>query len=106
MRVIAALLATAGLVAACSSNSKPAEPNAPAPQPAQHGALAQCLHEHGVPDSSGAVALGPPPGIDQAAWDSAMQACSTLEPGPGPAPVPGPGPGPGPGPSSSRIAGS
>jgi hypothetical protein len=99
MRVIAVAVATMGLVAACTSGSKP-EPDVPAPAPAQHGALAQCLHEHGVPDSSGAVALGPPPGMDQAAWDSAMQACSTLEPGPGP------GPNPGPPPNSSPTPGS
>jgi hypothetical protein len=39
------------------------------------------LSEHGVPDAPG-LALGPPPGVDQNTWHSAMQACSSLAPGP------------------------
>ncbi|OYN81674.1 hypothetical protein [Mycolicibacterium sphagni] len=50
--------------------------------PAQHGSLAECLHEHGVPDSAGAVVLGPPAGVDPGVWDQARKACSALEPGP------------------------
>ncbi|HEX5144130.1 MAG TPA: hypothetical protein VFW21_09690 [Mycobacterium sp.] len=53
-----------------------------------HGAFAQCLHEHGVSEPAGGSvgpAAGPvaaPAGVDQHTWDSAIQACATLEPGP------------------------
>ena len=83
-----AFLACAGitlLVGGCSA--KPAEPGpteSPTPTaPAAHGGLADCLRNHGVADAGGpAAVLGPPPGTDQAAWDKAMQACSSLAPGP------------------------
>ena len=72
------------LIASCSS--KPAEPSAPESppsSPSSHGTLADCLHAHGVPESAGpAAVLGPPAGVDQAAWDQAMSACSQLAPGP------------------------
>jgi len=59
--------------------------SSPAPAPsAEHGGLAACLESHGVADTGGpAAVLGPPAGVDQAAWDKAMQACSSLAPGPG-----------------------
>jgi hypothetical protein len=83
MRVIpiAVGLAAAGLVAACSSgaNDQPA-PSSPA-APTGHGGFAHCLTEHGVAGAPG-LAVGPPPGVDQDTWHSAMQACSSLAPGP------------------------
>jgi hypothetical protein len=83
MRVIlvAVGLAAAGLVAACSSgvNDQPATSTPAAPT--GHGGLAHCLSEHGVPDAPG-PAVGPPPGVDQNTWHTAMQACSSLAPGP------------------------
>jgi len=77
-----ALITALLLIAGCSS--QPAEPSAPeSPSPSVHGTLADCLHAHGVPESAGpAAVLGPPDGVDQAVWDQAMTACSTLAPGP------------------------
>ena len=77
-----ALVGSVLLIAGCSS--KAAEPSAPeSPSPSSHGNLADCLHAHGVPESAGpAAVLGPPAGVDQAAWDQAMAACSQLAPGP------------------------
>ncbi len=46
-----------------------------------HGSLAYCLGQHGVPAPPG-PATGPPPGVDPATWDKAMEACSSLAPGP------------------------
>ena len=75
------------VIAGCSA--KPAEPSAPdspspsSPSSSSHGTLADCLHAHGIPESAGpAAVLGPPAGVDQAAWDQAMTACSQLAPGP------------------------
>jgi hypothetical protein len=83
-RVTFALIACALLIAGCSSKSKPSEPESPATT--VHGSLAECLHANGVPKSAGpAVVLGRPDGVDEAIWDKAMAACSTLGPGPGPA---------------------
>lgn len=83
-RISFALIALVLTVAGCSSKSEPSQPETTAP--AAHGSLAECLHAHGVPKSAGpAVALGRPDGVDQATWDKAMGACSTLGPGPGPA---------------------
>jgi len=84
-------LAIATLIAGCSPGPQSSAPGvvstAPSTDtaPAEHGSFAHCLHEHGVPDSAGSAVLGPPPGVDQSAWDEAMRACSTLAPGP-PAP--------------------
>ena len=82
----------AAVLAGCTSSPTPSGPPttiSPAPTaatlpPAEHGSLAHCLQEHGVSESGGSVVLGPPPGVDQATWDKAMKACSTLAPGPGP----------------------
>ena len=82
--------AAAVLVAGCASSPTPSGPPtaiSPAPteatvSPAQHGSLAQCLHNHGVADPGGTAVLGPPAGVDQKTWDDAMKACSTLAPGP------------------------
>ena len=52
------------------------------PMPSEHGSLAQCLHQHGVPDSAGPAVLGPPAGVDPGVWDQARKACMPLEPGP------------------------
>ncbi|HTI77982.1 MAG TPA: hypothetical protein VL634_23475 [Mycobacterium sp.] len=83
MRVIAvaAGLAAAGLLAACSSNTPAPEPSSSSVAPTGHGGLAHCLSEHGVPAAPG-PAVGPPPGVDQNTWHQAMQACSSLAPGP------------------------
>jgi hypothetical protein len=81
--------AATAMLAGCTPAPSPSQPTAisPAPSttsvaPAEHGSLAQCLHEHGVPDSAGAAVLGPPPGVDPGIWDQARKACSPLEPGP------------------------
>jgi hypothetical protein len=78
---LAALFAVTGLLAACSSNTTPPEVSSTSVAPTGHGAFAHCLSEHGVPMPPGPVA-GPPPGVDQAAWHRAMEACSSLAPGP------------------------
>ena len=84
-RLTSAVIAVALLIAGCSSQSEPSEPGVKDLPPGTHGSLAECLHEHGIPDSAGPAAiLGPPNGVDQAVWDQAMTACSTLAPGPGP----------------------
>lgn len=91
-KTLVTALGAAALIAGCSSNPSKApetkapdtSPSAPTSSQVQHGALAGCLHDHGVPDSAGPAVLGPPAGVDQATWDSAMKACSTLAPGPGP----------------------
>lgn len=57
-------------------------PNVSTPAPSEHGSLAHCLHEHGVPDSAGSGVLGPPHDVDPGVWDQAKKACSSLEPGP------------------------
>jgi hypothetical protein len=57
-------------------------PSSSTPAPSEHGSLAHCLHEHGVPDSAGSGVLGPPQGVDPGVWDLAKKACSPLEPGP------------------------
>lgn len=93
MRVLlCAAAAAAALLAGCTSNPTPSGPPtaiSPAPTaetvaPAEHGSLAHCLQQHGVTEAGDSVVLGPPPGVDQATWDKAMKACSTLAPGPGP----------------------
>ncbi|MCH9730225.1 MAG: hypothetical protein K0U84_11240 [Actinomycetia bacterium] len=86
---IAALLAAAACAGGCSP---PGERPSEAPQPTaptstsvapstDHGSLAQCLAQHGVPAPPG-PATGPPPGVDPANWEKAMAECSTLAPGP------------------------
>jgi len=82
-REISALIAAAMLLGGCSSEPVPPEPTVPGLPPATHGSLAECLHSHGIDEPATAV-LGPPTGVDQAVWDQAMAACSTLGPGPGP----------------------
>lgn len=78
-RAIAAI-GVALLLGACSA--KEATPQETTP-PATHGSLAECLKDHGVPDSGGpAAVLGPPAGVDPGAWDAAMKACATFAPGP------------------------
>jgi len=77
---LAAVLAAAGLVAACSANTPPPEQSTSV-APTGHGGFAHCLSEHGVPAAPGPAA-GPPPGVDQDTWQRAMKACSTLAPGP------------------------
>lgn len=85
-------VASWSLLSGCSSNPEsenpaPTESSGPhlAPvTPAEHGGLAECLRGQGVIDAGGpAAVLGPPAGTDQATWDKAMQACSSLAPGPG-----------------------
>lgn len=77
-----AVLAAGALLAGCSSNPPP-ESGDTSPAPARHGGLAECLKSQGVQDAGGpAAVLGPPTGVDQATWDEAMRACSSLAPGP------------------------
>ncbi len=80
MRLAVAIVA-AGLLAACSTDTPPAEQSPTSVAPTGHGTLAQCLGEHGVPSAPG-PAVGPPPGVDPGTWQQAMQACSSLAPGP------------------------
>ncbi|WP_293305901.1 hypothetical protein [Mycolicibacterium sp.] len=98
---VAAAVAAALLLGACSSKPEAPQPSTTQPTPSAtqtstaqtsttepsapgaHGNLADCLHAHGVPESAGpAVVLGPPEGVDPATWDQAMKACSTFAPGP------------------------
>ncbi|WP_101951919.1 hypothetical protein [Mycobacterium sp. 3519A] len=78
---LAAGVAAAALLAACSSNSPAPQQSSTSVAPAGHGSLAHCLSEHGVPAAPGPAA-GPPPGVDQNTWHQAMQACSSFAPGP------------------------
>jgi len=80
-KTLAAGLAAAGLLAACSPNTPPPEQTSTSGAPTGHGGFAHCLSEHGVPIAPGPAA-GPPPGVDQDTWHKAMEACSTLAPGP------------------------
>ena len=90
--------AATAILAGCAPTPTPSQPTviSPAPSttsqtqvstpssvgPSEHGSLAQCLHQHGVPDSAGTAVLGPPAGLDPGVWDQARKACSQLEPGP------------------------
>jgi hypothetical protein len=78
---VAAALAAAGLLAACSSGATKPEQSSTSVAPIGHGGFAHCLSEHGVPTAPGPAA-GPPPGVDQDTWHRAMHACSSLGPGP------------------------
>ncbi|MCV7303292.1 hypothetical protein H7J93_27075 [Mycobacterium barrassiae] len=83
---LAAGVATAGILAGCSSQppaEKPstAETTAETDAPTGHGSLAQCLSDHGVPAAPGPGG-GPPPGVDANTWQQAMQSCASLAPGP------------------------
>ena len=69
------------LIAGCSSQPAPSEPDVTDPSPAGHGSLSECLRSNGIADASSAV-LGPPADVDPEIWDQAMAACSTLAPGP------------------------
>ena len=85
-RLIAGVIAAALMVTGCSGKQAPSEPT-PAPTPTNpasaHGSLAECLKSQGISESSGAAAvLGPPAGVDPAAWDAAMKECSDFAPGP------------------------
>ncbi|MGW4098753.1 hypothetical protein [Mycobacterium sp. NPDC004974] len=90
--------------AASASESTSAAASAPAAAP--HGAFTDCLTEHGIPAPPEGAPPGPPPagttpppgaptppldsdgkpfpppGIDRAQWDDAMQACHSLAPQP------------------------
>jgi hypothetical protein len=94
---IGVAMAASAILAGCAPTPSPSQPTAisPAPNtagttpstttsaaPAEHGSLAQCLHQHGVPDSAGPAVLGPPAGVDPGVWDQARKACTPLEPGP------------------------
>jgi hypothetical protein len=82
----AAAAAVALALAACSGEQAPATPEsepATTRPAAAHGSLAECLKAQGIAESSGAAAvLGPPAGVDPAAWDAAMKQCSDFAPGP------------------------
>ncbi|KUI32895.1 hypothetical protein AU196_11275 [Mycobacterium sp. IS-1742] len=81
VRTITAVLAAAGLLAACSAEESPSE-TGPSSNPSGHGSYAECLNEHGVPAAPGPN-TGPPAGVDRAAWDEALKSCASLAPGPG-----------------------
>lgn len=95
-RLIVVAAATTAILAGCTPTPTPSQPTviSPAPSttsappgsdtvaPAEHGSLARCLREHGVPDPAGSAVLGPPAGVDPGVWNGAMKACSPLEPGP------------------------
>ena len=87
-RLIAGVAAAgvALVLAACSGKQAPTttEPEPATTQPAAaHGSLAECLKAQGIPETSGAAAvLGPPAGVEPAAWDAAMKQCSDFAPGP------------------------
>lgn len=84
-RMLITALAAGLLLAGCASKSTPPEIPESSPASAAHGGLADCLKSHEVADTGGpAAVLGPPAGVDPAAWDDAMRACSSLAPGPGP----------------------
>ena len=51
-----AVLAAAGLVAACSANTPPPEQSSTSVAPTGHGGFAHCLSEHGVPAAPGPAA--------------------------------------------------
>jgi hypothetical protein len=80
----AAAVGAALLIASCSSEQAPSAPTTTdSGSPPAHGSLADCLKANGVTETGGApVVLGPPAGVDQATWDTAMKACATLAPGP------------------------
>lgn len=79
----AGVIAAALLLTSCSRDKAPTEPTAPATPSSAHGSLADCLQVHGVPSSAaGPAVLGPPDGVSQETWDTAMKACSELAPGP------------------------
>jgi hypothetical protein len=109
--ILTALAAIAVLSPACSSNSTSPAPTSStnlssAPTaPQAHGAYEQCLADHGVPAPGGLIRSGsgpgpqgpppgpppegtpgaappPPPGVDQATWDTAISACKSLAPSP------------------------
>ncbi len=80
--LLAGVAGVAMLVAGCSGKQEPPAPTA-TESPSAHGSLAECLKAEGISESSGpAAVLGPPPGVDPAAWDAAMKACSDFAPGP------------------------
>ncbi len=79
----AATISAVLVIAACSSKQSPPQPHQRDRHRRRTASLAECLKANGVPDARGpAAVLGPPAGVDQAAWDTAMKACSTLAPGP------------------------
>ncbi|MGV0792975.1 hypothetical protein [Mycolicibacterium sp. XJ1819] len=77
---LAACLSAAAILAGCGSEP-PAQQPSPSVAPTEHGSLAHCLGEHGVPAAPG-PAVGPPPGVPAETWQQAMQECSSLAPGP------------------------
>ena len=79
----AAAIGAALVVAACSAKQQPPQPATDAHSQPAHGSLADCLKANGITETgSSPVVLGPPAGVNQATWDAAMKACSTLAPGP------------------------
>jgi hypothetical protein len=86
LRVVVAATALATFAGCSPDTAPPQQTPPPAPDSGQHGAhhggYAGCLAQHGVPTPPPGPG-GPPPGVDQATWDKAMQACASLAPGPG-----------------------
>jgi hypothetical protein len=79
----AATLSAALLIAACSAKEAPPQPATDGDAHPAHGSLADCLKSNGVAETGSVpVVLGPPNGVDQATWDTAMKACASLAPGP------------------------
>ena len=78
----------AAMVAAAVGCGSPSSPDTTTPTTVEHGAYAHCLNEHGVSEPPGPAVgpapgpAAPPPGVDQATWDTAVKACASLAPGP------------------------
>ena len=79
IRTLAAGLAAAALLSACSSPDTPAPTTETSPE-GQHGGYAACLAEHGV--ATPPMGPGVPPGVNADTWAKASQACAELAPGP------------------------
>jgi hypothetical protein len=84
----AGIVATAAALTACSPSESGPQP-VPSSTSPEHGSLAHCLSEHGIEATPGPAATAPP-GVDQDAWQRAMQACATLAPGPADSATPAP----------------
>ncbi|MGH3675944.1 MAG: hypothetical protein ACRDU5_09460 [Mycobacterium sp.] len=81
--MLSALVAatTVATFAGCSSDTAPSQQTPPPAEAPRHGTYAGCLARHDVPTPPPGPG-GPPPGVDQATWEKAVQACASLAPGP------------------------
>lgn len=79
IRLMAAVVAAAGLLSACGSSEAPAPTTEPSPA-GHHGGYAACLAENGV--TTPPMGPGAPPGVDADTWAKASAACADKAPGP------------------------